>query len=164
MFEIRPAESADHDEIIKLWHQGWHDAHTDLVPPEVLAFRTKDHFTLWLREAQDAFFAATDDAGVLGFVSVKGAEIVKLYVSNRARGTGAAHALLAFAENLLRDAGITKAVLLCTAGNIRAERFYQREGWKLFHSFEDALWVPAGAGAKFIVSTHRFEKDLKLIP
>jgi GNAT superfamily N-acetyltransferase len=164
MLKIRPAETADHEEIVQLWHQGWHDAHADLVPTEVLAFRTKDHFTLWLKEAEDAFFVATDDTGVLGFVSVKGAEVVKLYVSNRARGAGAAHVLLSFAEKLLRDAGITKAMLLCTAGNLRAERFYKREGWDLSHSFEDALWTPEGDRKKFIVSTHRFEKDLKLAP
>lgn len=163
MLEIRQAETADHDEIVELWHQGWHDAHADLVPNEVLAFRSRGHFTLWLKEAQDAFFVATDDTGVLGFVSLKGAEVVKLYVSNRARGTVAAHELLSLAEELLRDAGITKAVLLCTAGNRRAERFYKREGWNLSHSFEDALWTPEGVTKKFIVSTHRFEKDLMLV-
>lgn len=164
MLELRVAETAHHEEIVQLWHQGWHDAHANLVPSEVLAFRTRDHFNLWLKEAQDAFFVATDDIGVLGFVSVKGAEVVKLYVGNRARGTGAAHALLSFAEKMLRDAGITKAALLCTAGNLRAERFYKREGWDLTHSFEDALWTPEDVTKRFIVSTHRFEKDLKLVP
>jgi GNAT superfamily N-acetyltransferase len=136
----------------------------DLVPSEVLPFRTKDHFTLWLKEAEDAFFVAPDDAGVLGFVSVKGGEVVKLYVSNRARGTGAAHALLSFAEKLLRDAGITNAVLFCTAGNLRAERFYKREGWDLSHASEDALWMPEGVRKKFIVPTYRSQKDLMLVP
>jgi len=164
MLEIRPAKIADHKEIVQLWHQGWHDAHSDLVPSDALPFRTKDYFTLWLKEAQDAFFVATNDAGVLGFVSVKGTEVVKLYVSNRARGTGAAQALLSFAEQLLREAGITTAVLFCTAGNIRAERFYMQAGWDLSHSFEDALWKPEGVRDKFIVLTHRFEKDLKPVP
>jgi hypothetical protein len=72
MLKIRPAETADHEDVVQLWHQGWHDAHADIVPSEVLAFRTKDHFTLWLKEGQDAFFVATDDTGVLGFVSVTG--------------------------------------------------------------------------------------------
>lgn len=70
MFEIRPAETADHDEIVQLWHQGWHDAHANLVPSEILAFRTKDHFTRWLKEAQDAFYVAADKIGALGFVSI----------------------------------------------------------------------------------------------
>ena len=144
MLEIRPAKTADHKRFVQLWHQGWHGAHAGSVPSEVLAFRTKDHFSLWLKEAQDAFYVAIDDDGVLGFVSVKGDEVVKLYVSNRARGTGAAHSLLSFAEGLLRNAGIRKAVLLYTAGNVRAERFYEREGWELTHSLEDALSTPAG--------------------
>ncbi|QWW71076.1 GNAT family N-acetyltransferase [Rhizobium sp. WYJ-E13] len=163
MLKVRPAATADDERIVLLWHQGWHEAHAHLVPSEVLAFRTKDHFTLWLKEAQDASYVAIDETGILGFISVKEAEIVKLYVSNRARGTGVAHALLSFAENLLRDIGITKAVLLCTAGNIRAERFYKREGWVLSHSFDDALWTPQGVGKKFIVSTHCFKKDLTLV-
>ncbi|KJF74820.1 GNAT family N-acetyltransferase [Agrobacterium arsenijevicii] len=160
MIEIRRAETADHEKIVRLWHQGWHDAHAALVPSEVLAFRTKDHFALWLKGAQDAFYVATNDAELLGFVSIKGAEVVKLYIGKHNRGTGVAHALLSFAEHLLRDEGISKAELLCTAGNIRAERFYQREGWSLSHSFEDALWVPDGVGRKFIVLTHCFQKDL----
>ena len=101
-----------------------------------------------------------DDTGLLGFVSVKGAEVAKLYVGKRARGTGAAHGLLSFAEQLLCDEGVSKAKLFCTADNTRAERFYEREGWSLSHSFEDALWVPEGVGRKFMVPTHRFEKDL----
>lgn len=87
MFKIRPAKTAYHNEIVQLSHVGWHDAHADLVPLEVLPFRTKEHFTVWQKEAQDAFFTAPDDAGARGFDSVKGAEIFKLYVSNRAPKT-----------------------------------------------------------------------------
>jgi hypothetical protein len=54
-------------------------------------------------------------------------------------------------------------MLLCTAGNIRAERFYAREGWELSDSYEDALWTPESSNEKFFVLTHRFEKDLKLL-
>nr|WP_234888329.1 GNAT family N-acetyltransferase [Agrobacterium larrymoorei] len=160
MLEIRPAKTIDNESIVQFWHQGRHDAHADIVPSEVLAFRTKDHFSLWLKEAQDTFYVATEDDRVLGFVSVKRAEVVKLYVSTRARGTGVAHALLSHAERLLHGAGITRAVLFCTAGNVRAERFYEREGWILAHSFEDALWTPKTVDKKFMVSTYRFEKDL----
>ncbi|KJF65692.1 GCN5 family acetyltransferase [Rhizobium nepotum 39/7] len=159
MLEIRPAKTIDHESIVQLWHQGWHDAHADIVPSEVLAFRTKDHFSLWLKEAQDAFYVATEDDRVLG-LSVKRAEVVKLYVSTRARGTGVAHALLSHAERLLHGAGITTAVLFCTAGDVRAERFYQREGRSLKHSFVDVLWTPKTVDMKFMVSTHRYEKDL----
>jgi len=123
MVEIRPAKAADYEEIVQLWHQGWHDAHANLAPDGVLPYRSKDHFSLWLTEAEDAFFVAADDIGIVGFVSVKGAEVVKLYFSDRARGTRVAQTLLSFAEKLLSESGIARAMLLCTAGNIRAERF-----------------------------------------
>ncbi len=163
MVEIRPAKAADCEEIVQLWHQGWHDAHANLVPDGVLPYRSKDHFGLWLTEAEDAFFVAADDIGIVGFVSVKGAEVVKLYVSDRARGTRVAQTLLSFAEKLLSESGIARAMLLCTAGNIRAERFYARQGWELSGSYEDALWTPATSNERFFVLTHRFEKDLKLL-
>jgi putative acetyltransferase len=159
VFKIRPAEPADHTKIVQLWHQGWHDAHAELVPSEVLSFRTESHFAVWLQEARDTFYAASD-TDLRGFVSVKGAEIVKLYVGRSARGTGIAHALLSFAEQLLFEKGVREAELFCTAGNVRAEKFYEREGWSLLQSFEDALWVPKGIGGHFVVSTHRFQKAL----
>lgn len=160
MLDIHLAEASDQAKIIQLWHRGWHEAHADLVPPEVLPFRTKDHFAIWLREAQDVFYIAVKDTELLGFVSVKGAEIVKLYLGTHARGTGVAQALLAFAETLLRENGVARAELLCTAGNTRAERFYTREGWNLSASFEADLWMPRGAEATFKVPTHRFQEDL----
>ncbi|MGM4986463.1 MULTISPECIES: GNAT family N-acetyltransferase [Rhizobium] len=159
MLEIRPAETADHAKILHLWHRGWHDAHADLVPPEVLAFRTESHFAIWLKEARDTFYVAID-AQLVGFVYVKDAEVVKLYVGKSARGTGVAHALLSFAEELLFEKGVQEAELFCTAGNSRAEKFYKREGWNLSASFDDALWVPEGSGGGFLVPTHRFQKAL----
>ena len=36
MLEIRPAGLADHERIVELLHQGWHEAHAGLVPSEVL--------------------------------------------------------------------------------------------------------------------------------
>ncbi|KJF70115.1 GNAT family N-acetyltransferase [Agrobacterium arsenijevicii] len=159
MLEIRPAEAADHGEILQLWHRGWHDAHADLVPSEVLAFRTENHFAVWLKEARDTFYVAINTK-LIGFVSVKDAEVVKLYVGKSARGTGVAHALLSFAEQLLFEKGVQVAELFCVAGNSRAETFYKREGWNLSLSFEDALWVPEGVSDRFLVLTHRLQKAL----
>ncbi|MFD9898652.1 GNAT family N-acetyltransferase [Mesorhizobium sp. NPDC059025] len=159
MFEIRPAETADYPRIVRLWHQGWHDAHAALVPAGVLAFRTIDHFAIWLQEARDAFYVAVD-AELLGFVSTKGSEIVKLYVDRDARGGGVAHRLLFFAELNLAESGVQEAELFCTAGNSRAEKFYQREGWIISRSFDDHLWMPKGQGGRFVVRTHRFQKTV----
>lgn len=160
MLEIRRAREEDHAAIVGLWHQGWHYAHANLVPARILPFRTPEYFALWLEQASDEFYVAADQ-GVLGFISVKGAEIVKLYVGESARGTGLARALLSFAEKLLLDRGVREAELLCTAGNARATAFYEREGWLLSRSFADALWLPEDVIGRFPVETHCYRKALK---
>jgi GNAT superfamily N-acetyltransferase len=156
---IRLAEAANQAGIVRLWHQGWHDAHAALVPPEVLAFRTIDHFHTWLGEARDTFHVAIDTE-LRGFVTVKDAEIVKLYVGRNARGQGIAQKLLSFAERKLSENGVREAELFCTAGNSRAENFYLREGWTLSRTFEDYLWMPEGSTIGPTMLTHRFQKNL----
>lgn len=89
-----------------------------------------------------------------------GIEVVKLYVVAGARGTGVASALLGFAEQALRQDGVSQAELLSTAGNIRAECFYMRQGWCLINTFDGALWAPPGISQKFVVSTYRYRKRL----
>lgn len=160
MICIRAAEVEHHAAIIQLWHRGWHDAHADLVPAEILPFRTPRHFALWLEQTSDEFYVAIDQE-VLGFISTKESEVVKLYVSESARGTGVAHSLLSFAEQLLLKKGIAAAELFCTAGNVRAENFYEREGWSLSRSFDDNLWLPQDAVGRFVVRTHCYRKTLK---
>lgn len=160
MIVVRAATGRDHKAIVRLWHQGWHDAHSHLVPGEILAFRMPMHFELWLKEAKDQFYIATG-RGLLGFVSVRDAEIVKLYVGENARGTGVARALLSFGEQILLKDGIKEAELFCMAGNTRAQRFYEREGWSLWRSFEDALWLPQNVSSRFTVETHCYRKLLK---
>ncbi|RUZ78308.1 GNAT family N-acetyltransferase [Mesorhizobium sp. M7A.F.Ca.US.006.01.1.1] len=159
MLEIRPAQEADRSAIVQLWHQGWHDAHAHLVPAEILAYRTPAHFSLWLEQSTDAFHVAVGD-GLLGFVSINGVELVKLYVSPQARGSGTARDLLSHAEHLLSEQGVAEAELFCTAGNVRAQRFYAREGWRLSRSFEDALWLPDNVAGRFTVETHCYRKHL----
>lgn len=157
---IRPAAAGDAKAIIHIWHRGWHEAHADLVPAEILSYRRQDNFLAWWTEATERFFVAASGAEPVGFVSLKGCEVVKLYVGSDARGTGVASALLDFAERTLAQDGTSETELLCTAGNARAERFYLRQGWRLTETFDDALWTPAGATRTFIVPTHRFRKRL----
>ncbi|MDF3212581.1 MULTISPECIES: GNAT family N-acetyltransferase [Mesorhizobium] len=90
----------------------------------------------------------------------KRAELVKLYVSPQARGSGTARDLLSYAEHLLCEQGVAEAELFCTAGNVRAQRFYAREGWRLSRSFEDALWLPDDVAGRFTVETHCYRKHL----
>mgnify|MGYP001793675806 CR=1 FL=1 len=159
MVSIRSLTFDDRDELINLWHNGWHDAHANIVPEGVLRYRTLECFEEWFRGSADQFHVAVDN-GVLGFVSMQGSEIVKLYVDPTARGAGIASKLLFHGERELYNEGVTDGVLLCTAGNARAQRFYNREGWILSETFPDRLWLPDGVSEEYFVDTHRYEKKL----
>ena len=93
---IRPAHPQDDPAIVDIWHDGWHDAHANIVPHGVLEFRTVEYFRLWLKRSPDQFHVALD-GDVVGFVALNGSELIKLYVAAAARGTGTAQALLAYA-------------------------------------------------------------------
>jgi GNAT superfamily N-acetyltransferase len=160
MTRILPAKPEDSSELIELWHAGWHDAHAHLVPKEISAYRSFVHFRTWFMECGDAFHVARNENELLGFVSINGPEVVKLYVGSAARGTGLAATLLSYAEHELFRHGVTAAELYCTAGNSRAERFYKREGWTLSRTFMDALWLPKGAGGEYLVETLCYREKL----
>lgn len=82
--------------------------------------------------AQPADLVAEDDEGVVAFVAWNAAsgEIEQLYAHPRAWGSGAASALLARALDALRAAGVRTAWLKTEERNVRARRFYEREGWR----------------------------------
>jgi ribosomal protein S18 acetylase RimI-like enzyme len=159
MFEIIPLQPSHHAPLVEIWHAGWHDAHAHLVPPALLAYRSRDHFVVWLAECTDRIDVAQDAERVLGFVSTNRAELVKLYVAPNARGTGLAASLLAHAETILFQQGHRSIELYCTAGNLRAQRFYQRQSWTLTHTSAAPLWLPAGVAGQYVADTHRFGKD-----
>lgn len=159
MASIRPIRPKDRDEVIDVWHSGWHHAHAAIVPEGILRYRTIECFWAWLHGSTDKFHVAVDGV-VLRFVSMQGPEIVKLYVSLNAQGTGIAAKLLSYGERELNKQGVTDGLLLCTAGNTRAQRFYDRVGWTLCKTFSDKLWLPKGVSGEFIVDTHRYQKRL----
>ena len=158
--EIRRVVEGDRGDLLRVWHRGWHDAHATLVPPDILKYRTPEYFFAWLSQSAEKFYVACNTSSLLGFVSIKDAEIVKLYVANEVRGTGVARTLLSYAETTLGNEGITVAHLFCTAGNLRAQRFYAREGWRLLETFDDNLWVPSDVATQYAVQTHHYQKSL----
>ena len=72
-------------------------------------------------------------------------------------GTGAAGVLMADAEAELRARGHGTAILNCAEGNHRAERFYEKSGWRNTGVAE--IEVDAG-GRPFALKALRFEKAL----
>lgn len=126
---LRPASLDDSKAVAEIWYQGWRDGHLGHVPDDLVAVRTQQSFGLRASQrVSDTVVAIVDDA-VAGFVMVVDDEVEQVYVSPHHRGTGVAAVLLAEAERLVAVNGHEQAWLAVVAGNARARRFYQRNGW-----------------------------------
>lgn len=166
-FELRPARLSDVAEIAVIWHDGWRDGHLGHVSDELVAERSMPSFRD--RAAQRVALApgSTDPgtstvvaivgAAVAGFVMIVGDEVEQVYVARVHRGTGAAGALLAESERIVRADGHDRAWLAVVPGNIRALRFYKHHGW----TDDGAIFYPAAAaGGPVLVPCRRYVKNL----
>ena len=111
-----------------------------------------------------AILAAEDDEGLFGVVQVvpawppnqpHRADIAKLLVHRRARGRGAADALMAAAEDAAREMNRTVLVLDTVTGGA-AERLYEKRGWTRVGVIPDYALMPDGA----LTATTVFYKTL----
>lgn len=128
---IRNAEAAEVDIVAGIWLEGWIDAHGDILPADLVRFRTLDSFRARLLAGLDQTSIAVLDGRPVGFAMVKGDELDQLYVARAARGAGAANLLVSEAVERIRRAGHQRAWLACAIGNHRAARFYEKAGWTL---------------------------------
>lgn len=158
---LRPALDPDIDAIAGLWHRGWRDGHLGKVPTALVRHRQRlADFRPRVPERLDLTTVATIDARVVGFVMVHGDEIEQLYVDAAARGTGIAAALLGHGEQVI-GVRFERAWLAVVAGNNRARRFYQRNGWSDTGAFD---YPAQAAGDTTIpVPSRRYEKRLAAI-
>lgn len=164
---LRVAREQDVVALASLWHEGWHEAHAGRVPDELLAHRTLEALIGRMRE-----FVTSSDPAILsitaahaagrpvGFVVTHRDEVDQMYVHPQARGTGAAAALLTHGENHIRSCGHPTAWLAVVAGNDRARRFYERQGWHDAGPYDTWVWSTDDA-VKIPVPVRRYEKPLE---
>ena len=130
MTTIRPAGDADMAAVADLWHEGWHDGHAGHVPDGLTAVRTLDAFhERTPSRVADTAVAVSGTGVLLGFVMVVGDEVEQVFVGRASRGTDLAALLLTEAERRVAAAGHSSAWLAVVAGNARARRFYEKQGW-----------------------------------
>ncbi|HEY2676596.1 MAG TPA: GNAT family N-acetyltransferase [Steroidobacteraceae bacterium] len=154
---VRPARPAEIGHLAAVWHDGWHEAHAQIVPAELTQLRTMDSFRIRLLKAlSDIRVVGAVDAPV-GFCMVKEAELYQLYVSTQSRGSGVAAALIAEGESRLREGGVITAWLACAIGNERAAKFYEKCGWCFVGTMDDQVETSVG---KFPLKVWRYEKRL----
>ncbi len=126
---VQKATDADIDDIVEIWHAGWHEAHAAIVPKELTAERTKPNFRD--RTAQHLPFTRVirNAARPVAFCMVCDDELYQLYVAPEARGASTASALVKDALQRIAATGYVTAYLECAIGNARAMRFYEKSGW-----------------------------------
>ena len=156
--DLRDAEPADIDALTRVWYDGWHDAHAQIVPPELTRLRTLENFRQRLEDALSDVRVAGPSGAPVGFSMVKEDELYQLYVSAPSRGSGLAAALIADAETRLAERGVTTAWLACAIGNERAARFYEKCGWRRVGTRLNRLDASAGHLA---LEVWRYEKFLR---
>ncbi len=153
---LRAATPEDAEAIAFIWYHGWFDGHLGHVPETLILHRRLPDFRRRVPARIDGTTVAILDSGVVGFVTVREDEVEQLYVAERARGGGAARALLQEGERRIA-ARFQRAWLAVVAGNARACRFYAREGWHDSGEFQYA--AEAGVG-HIPVTARRYEKRL----
>jgi ribosomal protein S18 acetylase RimI-like enzyme len=154
---VRAAIETEVDLLAKLWHEGWQDAHAQILPEGIAKHRTLSSFTDRLRSNLPNLRVAGPLGQPLGMCILKGDELYQLYVAPSARGSSVAEDLLSDAEERLGFFGIQIAWLACAIGNKRAARFYEKHGWSLAGNMINELQTPDGM---FPLEVWRFEKAL----
>ncbi len=104
------------------------DAYLDQFRPEDRA--QKYNFTN-LDPMQPSTLVADESGIILGFATTAAGsgELAALHVDPDSWGCGIGKALVGAARGRLFDLGFRSAILWVLAGNRRAERFYQADGW-----------------------------------
>lgn len=126
---IRDPIAADLPTLGALWHDGWHEAHAPHVAEALTRTRTLEDFDRRLRAMLKETRVAGAPGNPLGFCTLRDDELMHLFVSPGARGSGMATALLKDGEARLQERGVQLAWLACIIGNNRTARFYERENW-----------------------------------
>ena len=159
--DVRPAEEADLEQLTRVWHDGWYDAHAQIVPAELTRLRTLDSFRDRLRALLPNVRVVGSVGTPVGFSIVRDDELYQLFVAAQARGSGVAAALIADAEARLAGNGVETAWLACAIGNDRAARFYEKCGWRRAGTMVNLAETSNGT---FSLETWRYEKTLKQAP
>lgn len=128
--ETRAAVAADLDALTDIWHAGWHEAHGEHVPADLIALRDRGSLKIRMQNMLDDTVVVGPVGAPVGFCTISGDEIYQFYVAPSARGLGVADALMQAGEARLAAAGIEAAQVFVLPQNPRAIAFYRRCGWR----------------------------------
>ena len=156
---VRPAVPEDVSGIAAVWYEGWMEAHLGHVPEALIRHRTRETFERRSGERLgDVFVAVGESGGVAGFLRVHDEEIEQVFVDPAFRSIGVTDRLMQAGEGLLLERGIKDAFLVVNAANTRAQRFYDRQGWRPVGMVDYAAETEDG---ELVIPILRYEKTLR---
>ena len=123
--------------------RSWQAAYRNIVPDDYLdQLRPEDRAAKYdfasLDPGKPRTIVAVEDGLIYGFATTMPVsdsdmpdhgELCALYVDPEQWGKGLGVALVASARTQMFERGYRKAILWVLTGNVRAERFYQYDGW-----------------------------------
>lgn len=145
------------NDIVRIWHEGWTDAHAAIVPAELIKMRTIESLEARGNDRLDLIRVMMVDGQVAAFHMIKDDELDQFFVDRAYRGKGAAKALMADAESVFSGNNIETAWLACAIGNERAAAFYRKAGWHFMRVMPLSVHVESGS---FTLDIWRFEKQI----
>ncbi|HEV2708851.1 MAG TPA: GNAT family N-acetyltransferase [Edaphobacter sp.] len=152
---LRPAQPDDALAVARVHVRSWQAAYRTLLPDDYLdQLRPEDrapHYDFVTRDPQrPRTIVAEDDGCIRGFATTAPSrdsdlpahgELCALYVDPGHWGQGIGAALVTATRTHLIESGFQHALLWVLTGNLRAERFYRRDGWATDnHQRTDTLW------------------------
>lgn len=144
MTEVRPAVPEDAYDVAQVHVRSWQSAYRGLIAqeyldslkPEVWASR----YTFGRMGLQmPSTLVAVDGSTICGLATTglcrdkdlsNFGELMAIYVDPAYMRTGVGRLLMTAARERLRGVGVMEALLWVLDGNVRARRFYERDGWR----------------------------------
>ena|SRR5437868_2638799 len=129
---IRPALPEDALGVARVHVRAWQVGYQGLLPAAYLdGLRAEDRAARYTFGAQGgpATSVAVEGDTILGFATINDDELSALHVDPDAWSRGVGRALIAHARVEFVAKGVLRAWLWLLAGNVRAQRFYERDGW-----------------------------------
>jgi len=144
MTEVRAAVPADAGAVARVHVRSWRATYRGLVDQEYLDGLDADvvasRYTFGRVGLQlPSTLVAVDDSTICGMVTTglsrdatlpNFGELMAIYVDPEYLRTGVGHALMTAARQRLRRVGVVGALLWVLDGNVAAQRFYERDGWR----------------------------------
>lgn len=141
---VRPATERDTDAVTKIMRTAFDASYTQFMPDECIReWSDADSFRSTVLAGLERGVVAEVDGETKGFLVTKDDCIEELWVAPGSQGLGIGKALMAWAEEHIRKAGISASYLHCYEANTIAQKFYEKLGYKQSARFMSTE-VPGG--------------------